>query len=149
MGYIVTFWRRSKRNPLKNCFRCRDFIFKGFISFFVKFSSFNGFKEDENYLISLACFLGPIIYNRIVKIASNITKRVYQKDKNLNIIGEGKVTLHIQTSDKEYNDIYFGGSQIISGTLNTDAKKGSSKIVLTDASKVRKNDLIKIWKNIP
>ena len=101
MGYIVTFWRRSKRNPLKSCSRYRDFTFKGFISFFVKFSSFNGFKEDENYLISLACFLGSIIYNRIVKIALNITKGVYQKDKNLNIIGEGKVTLHIQTSDKE------------------------------------------------
>ncbi|AKB81250.1 hypothetical protein MSBR3_0672 [Methanosarcina barkeri 3] len=114
-----------------------------------------GFFHAPNYANDAACIQAALDKSKsgdtitIRKGDYYITKGVYQKDKNLNIIGEGKVTLHIQTSDKEYNDIYFGGSQIISGTLNTDAKKGSSKIVLTDASKVRKNDLIKIWKNVP
>ena len=77
-----------------------------------------------------------------------ITKGIYQKNKSLNIIGEGKVTLHIQTSEKEINEIYFGGSLITSKTLYANAKKGSSQVVLTDASQVRQNDLIKIWKNV-
>jgi PKD repeat protein len=77
-----------------------------------------------------------------------ITKGIYQKNKNLNIIGEGKVTFHIQTSEKEYNDIYFGGALITSRNLYYNAKKGSSQIVLTNASQVRQNDLIKIWKNV-
>ena len=65
-----------------------------------------------------------------------ITKGIYQKNKSMNITGEGKVTLHIQTSEKEFNDIYFGGSLITSKTLSSNAKKGSSQVVLTDASKV-------------
>ncbi|MDQ1253693.1 MAG: hypothetical protein QG646_2880, partial [Euryarchaeota archaeon] len=65
---------------------------------------------------------------------------------NLNIIGEGKVTLNIQTSEKEYNEMYFGGSLITNKTLYADANKGSSQVVLTDASQVRQNDLIMIWK---
>ncbi len=77
-----------------------------------------------------------------------ITKGISQKNKNLNLIGEGKVTLHIKTSSKEINDIYFGGSLITSKILSTNVKKDSSKVILTDAFKVRKNDLIKIWKNI-
>ncbi len=77
-----------------------------------------------------------------------ITKVISQKNKNLNIVGKGKVTLYIQTSNKEINDIYFCGSLITNKTLHANAKKGSSQIVLTDASKVHKNDLIKIWKNV-
>ncbi|MFZ2498413.1 PKD domain-containing protein [Methanosarcina sp.] len=82
-----------------------------------------------------------------------ITKEIYQTNKSLNIIGEGKVTLHIQTPDrgvlKELNqEILFNGSLITSKNLSVNAKKGSSQVVLTDASQVRQNDLIKIWKNI-
>ena len=75
-------------------------------------------------------------------------KELFKKIKNLNIIDEGKVTLHIQTSAKEYNEIYFGGSLVTSKSLSADALKGSSQVVLTDASQVRQNDLIKIWKNV-
>ncbi len=77
-----------------------------------------------------------------------ITRGIYQKNKNLNIIGEGKVTLNIQTSEKEYNEIYFGGSLITNKNLYADANKSSSQIVLTNASQIRQNDLIKIWKNV-
>ncbi|AKB51075.1 Chitin binding protein [Methanosarcina barkeri str. Wiesmoor] len=114
-----------------------------------------GFFHTPNYANDATCIQAALDYSKsgdtitICKGDYYITKGVYQKNKNLNIIGEGKVTLHIQTSDKVYNDIYFGGSQIISGTLSADVKKGSSQVVLTDASKVRKNDLIKIWKNVP
>ncbi len=82
-----------------------------------------------------------------------LPKEIYQKDKSLNIIGKGKVTLHILTPDrgweKEPNrDIFFNGSLIASKNLSANAKKGSSQVVLTDASQVRQNDLIKIWKNV-
>ena len=82
-----------------------------------------------------------------------ITKEIYQTNKSLNIIGEGKVTLHIQTPDrgilKEMNqEIFFNGSLITSKNLSANANKGSSQVVLTDASQVRQNDLIKIWKNV-
>ena len=77
-----------------------------------------------------------------------ITKRIYQSSKSLNIIGEGKVTLHIQTPEKEFYGIYFSGSLITSKKLAANAKKGSSQVVLPDASQVRQNDLIKIWKNV-
>jgi len=77
-----------------------------------------------------------------------LTKGIYQKNKSLNIVGEGNVTIYIQTSDKEINEIYFGGSLIASNTLYDGANKGSSEVALTDASQVRQNDLIKIWKNV-
>lgn len=77
-----------------------------------------------------------------------ITNRIYQKDKSLNIVGEGEVTLHLQTAESESSGIFFTGSMITSKPLSADAKKGSSQIVLTDASQVRQNDLIKIWKNV-
>ena len=82
-----------------------------------------------------------------------ITKEIYQTNKSLNITGEGKVNLHIQTPDrgilKEMNqEILFNGSLITSKNLSANANKGSSQVVLTDASKVRQNDLIKIWKNV-
>jgi hypothetical protein len=114
-----------------------------------------GFFHTPNYANDATCIQAALDYSKsgdtitIRKGDYYITKGVYQKNKNLNIIGEGKVTLHIQTSNKVYNDIYFGGSQITSGTLSANAKEGSSQVVLTDASKVSKNDLIKIWKNVP
>jgi hypothetical protein len=85
-----------------------------------------------------------------------ITKEVYQTNKSLNIVGIGKVTLHIQTPNRgikgmlrETNqEILFNGSLITSKSLCANANKGSSQVVLTDASQVRKNDLIKIWKNV-
>jgi hypothetical protein len=77
-----------------------------------------------------------------------LTKGIYQINKNLNIVGEGKVTLHIQTSSGAINDIFFGGALITSKKLYANAFKGSSQVVLTDASQVRQNDLIKIWKNV-
>jgi len=114
-----------------------------------------GFFHTPNYANDAACIQAALDYSKsgdtitIRKGDYYITKGISQKNKNLNIIGEGNVTLHIQTSNTEYNDIYFGGSQITSGTLSTDARKDSSQVVLTDASKVSKNDLIKIWKNVP
>ncbi|AKB71733.1 hypothetical protein MSMAC_1843 [Methanosarcina mazei C16] len=77
-----------------------------------------------------------------------ITKRIYQKGKNLNIVGEGKVTLHLQTPEGLKNGLYFTGSTIKTTTLAANAQKGSSTIVLSDASQVRPNDLIKIWKDV-
>lgn len=88
-----------------------------------------GFFHTPNYANDAACIQAALDYSKsgdtitIRKGDYYITKGVYQKNKNLNIIGEGKVTLHIQTSNKEYNDIYFGGSQVTSGTLSTDAKR--------------------------
>ncbi|MDD4521736.1 MAG: PKD domain-containing protein [Methanosarcina sp.] len=113
-----------------------------------------GFFHTPNYANDAACMQAALDYSEsgdTITIRAGdyyITKGIYQKNKNLNIIGEGKVTLYIQTSNKEYNDIYFGGSLITSKTLSVNAKKGSSQVVLTDASQVRQNDLIKIWKNV-
>ncbi|AKB19679.1 hypothetical protein MSWHS_2816 [Methanosarcina sp. WWM596] len=76
-----------------------------------------------------------------------ITKRISQKDKSLNIIGEGKVTLHLKTAEGN-NNIRFAGSKITTQSLSANAQKGSSKVILSDASQVRQNDLIKIWKNV-
>ncbi|WP_230629057.1 PKD domain-containing protein [Methanosarcina barkeri] len=77
-----------------------------------------------------------------------ITKIIYQNGKNLKIIGEGKVIFHMKNPEKETYGILFRGSLIANKKLNTNANKGSSQVVLTDASRVRKNDLIKIWKNV-
>jgi hypothetical protein len=114
-----------------------------------------GFFYTPNYANEAACIQAALDYSKsgdtitIRKGDYYITKGISQKNKSLNIVGEGKVTLYIQTSNKEYNDIYFGGSLITSGTLNNNAKKGLSQVVLTDVSKVHKDDLIKIWKNVP
>ena len=82
-----------------------------------------------------------------------LPKEVNQTGKSLNILGEGKVTLHMLTPDrgtnKELNrEIFFNGSLITSTNLHANANKGSSQVVLTDASQVRQHDLIKIWKNV-
>ncbi len=76
-----------------------------------------------------------------------ITKKIYQKDKNLNIIGQGKVTFYLKTEEGYKNGLYFSGSIITNKPLSVNAQKGLSQIVLTDASQIRQNDLIKIWNN--
>ena len=77
-----------------------------------------------------------------------ITKRIYQKDKSLNIVGEGEATLHLQTAEGVNNGLYFEGSKITTQSLSVNAQEGSSQVVLNDASQVTKNDLIKIWKQV-
>ena len=73
-----------------------------------------------------------------------ITKRIYQKDKSLTIIGEGEVTLHLQTAEGVHNGLFFEGSQIT--TLTATAYEGSYQVALSDGSQVRAGDLLKIWK---
>ena len=77
-----------------------------------------------------------------------IAKQISQQDKSLNIVGEGKVTLHLQTAAGNGNGLYFSGSKITTQSLSANAQKGSSQVILSDASQVRQNDLIKIWKNV-
>jgi hypothetical protein len=113
-----------------------------------------GIFHTPNYANDAACIQAALDYSKsgdTITIREGnyyITKGIFQKDKNLNIIGEGNVTFYIQTSEKEINEIYFGGSLVTSNTLYTDARKGSSQVTLTDAYQVRPNDLIKIWKNV-
>ncbi len=113
-----------------------------------------GLFHTPNYANDAACIQAALDYSKsgdtitIRRGDYNITKGIYQTNKSLKIIGEGKVTLHIQTSAKVYNEIFFGGSLITSKNLSANADKGSSQVVLTDASQVRQNDLIKIWKNV-
>lgn len=113
-----------------------------------------GIFHTPNYANDAACIQAALDYSKsgdTITIREGnyyITKGIFQKDKNLNIIGEGNVTFYIQTSEKEINEIYFGGSLVTSNTLYTDARKGSSQVTLTDAYQIRPNDLIKIWKNV-
>jgi hypothetical protein len=113
-----------------------------------------GLFHSPNYVNDAACIQDALNNSKngdTITIRAgdyNLTKGIYQTNKNLNIIGKGEVTFHIQTSDKEFNEIFFNGSLITSTNLNTNAKKGSSQVVLTDASQVSQNDLIKIWKNV-
>ena len=113
-----------------------------------------GIFHTPNYANDATCIQAALDYSKsgdTITIREGnyyITKGIFQKDKNLNIIGEGNVTFYIQTSEKEINEIYFGGSLVTSNTLYTDARKGSSQVTLTDAYQVRPNDLIKIWKNV-
>ncbi|MDY0388584.1 MAG: PKD domain-containing protein, partial [Methanolobus sp.] len=73
-----------------------------------------------------------------------ITKRIYQKDKSLNIIGDGEVTLYLQTAEGVHNGLFFEGSQITKLTATAD--EGSYQVALSDGSQVRAGDLLKIWK---
>ncbi len=115
--------------------------------------------HTPNYENDSACIQAALNYS---KSGDTITiyggdyylpEEIYQTNKSLNIIGKEKVTLHLQTPDRGMNkevnrEIFFNGSNITNTNLSANAKKGSSQIVLTDASQVRKNDLIKIWKNV-
>jgi hypothetical protein len=75
-----------------------------------------------------------------------ITKCIKQYNKNLNIIGEGKVTLHLQNTDSVFG-LLFEGSRITNQQLSKSSYKGSSKITLINASQVRPGYLIRIWNN--
>jgi uncharacterized membrane protein len=113
-----------------------------------------GIFHTANYASDAACIQAALDSSKsgdTITICAGdyyITKGIYQKGKNLNITGEGKVTLYIKTSDKEYNELFFCGSVVASKTLSADAVKDSSQVVLNNASQVRQNDLIKIWKNV-
>jgi PKD repeat protein len=118
-----------------------------------------GYFHTPNYENDSACIQAALNYSKsgdtITIYGENyyLPEEIYQTNKSLNIVGKGKVTLHLQTPDRgmaqEVNrEIFFNGSIVANTTLSANAKKGSSKIVLTDASQVRKNDLVKIWKNV-
>jgi PKD repeat protein len=118
-----------------------------------------GFFHTPDYANDSACIQAALNYSKTGDTISilggdyYLPEEIYQTNKSLNIIGKGKVTLHLQTPDRGMNkevnrEIFFNGSNISNTTLSANAKKGSSKIVLTDASQVHKNDLIKIWKNV-
>ncbi|MDR7666032.1 PKD domain-containing protein [Methanosarcina sp. Z-7115] len=115
--------------------------------------------HTPNYTNDSACIQAALNYSQsgdTITIHGGdyyLPKEIYQRNKSLNIIGKGKVTLHLQTPDrgmdKEVNrEIFFNGSNITNTKLSANAKKGSSQLVLTDASQVRQDDLIKIWKNV-
>jgi len=119
----------------------------------------SGYFHTPNYANDSACIQTALNYSKsgdTITIQEGdyyLPEEIYQTGKSLNIIGKGKVTLHLQTPDRGMaeivnREIFFNGSNIVNTTLSAKAKKGSSKIVLTDASKVHKNDLIKIWKNV-
>jgi uncharacterized membrane protein len=113
-----------------------------------------GVFHTANYASDAACIQAALDSSKsgdTITICAGdyyITKGISQKGKNLNLTGEGKVTLYIKTSDKEYNELFFCGSVVASKTLSADAVKDSSQVVLNNASQVRQNDLIKIWKNV-
>lgn len=77
-----------------------------------------------------------------------INNRLTQYNKNLNIIGEGNVILRMQTAEGANNGLYLSGAIIGNRTLSANAVKGSTQIVLNDASNVRPNDIIKLWKDV-
>ncbi len=119
-----------------------------------------GIFHTHNYANDSACIQAALDNS---KSGDTITIRkgdyylpleIHQTGKNLNIVGEGKVTLHMLTPDRviknfpEQSQLFFNGSQVASTNISFNAKKSSSQIVLTDASQVRKNDLIKIWKKV-
>jgi hypothetical protein len=108
----------------------------------------------SNYSNDSACIQAALDYSKsgdTIIISEGeyfITKNITQNDKNLNIIGAGKVTLHLQTAEGENNGIVLAGSVITDQNLYSNAEKNSSEVVLMDSSLVRPNDLIKIWKNV-
>jgi PKD repeat protein len=115
--------------------------------------------HTPNYTNDSACIQAALNYSQsgdTITIHGGdyyLPKEIYQRNKSLNIVGKGKVTLHLQTPDrgmdKEVNrEIFFNGSNITNTKLSANAKKGSSQLVLTDASQVLQGDLIKIWKNV-
>ena len=115
--------------------------------------------HTPNYTNDSACIQAALNYSQsgdTITIHGGdyyLPKEIYQRNKSLNIIGKGKVTLHLQTPDRGMNkevnrEIFFNGSDITNTKLSANAKKGSSQLVLTDASQVRQGDLIKIWKNV-
>ncbi|RPJ77527.1 MAG: PKD domain-containing protein, partial [Alphaproteobacteria bacterium] len=108
-----------------------------------------GFFHTPNYANDSACIQAALDKSKsgdTITIRGGdyyITKEIYQTNKSLNIIGEGKVTLHIQTPNRgiagftpfelqEMNkEILFNGSLITSKNLYANAKKGSPQVILT------------------
>lgn len=78
----------------------------------------------------------------------NITKQVSQQNKDLSIIGVGNVTFDIKTGVAGQQAVYFSGKIIKAVSLASDASKGKTQIVLSNASNLQKSDLIQIWKNV-
>ncbi len=115
--------------------------------------------HTPNYANNSACIQAALDYSKsgdTITIREGdyyITNEISQANKSLNITGEGNVTFYIRTPDRGLaqevnNEILFNGSMIAKKRLYADAKNGSSQLTLTDASGVRPNDLIKIWKNV-
>jgi hypothetical protein len=83
-----------------------------------------GLFHSPNYANDAVCIQPALNYSKsgdtIIIRAGNyyITKGIHQTGKSLNIVGDGKVTLQIQTSSKEYNDLFFGGSLITNQKLS-------------------------------
>ena len=77
-----------------------------------------------------------------------VTKRVFQRGKSFNLIGEGTVNIYLKTGAGSQNGFYFEGSSVCSGTITQDAKQGDTSIILNDASQVHAGDLLKIWKHV-
>ena len=103
-----------------------------------------GIFHTPNYANDAACIQAALDYSKsgdTVTIREGnyyITKGIFQKDKNLNIIGEGNVTFYIQTSEKEINEIYFGGSLVTSNTTDKLTAKPIQKEPLFSISGIRK-----------
>ncbi len=118
-----------------------------------------GFFHTPDYATDSACIQAALDSSKsgdTITIRAgtyNITEEIYQANKSLNIIGDGEVTLDIQTPDRGVlkilnQEIFFNGTLVTGQNLSSSAKKGTSKVVLPDASQVSQNDLIKIWKNV-
>jgi uncharacterized membrane protein len=75
-----------------------------------------------------------------------ISRQIKELNKNLNIIGVGEVTFNLHTGSSP--GLCFAGSKITTQSLSRSAQTGSSQVILSDASQVRQNDLIQIWKNV-
>ncbi|RPJ72948.1 MAG: hypothetical protein EHM20_13035 [Alphaproteobacteria bacterium] len=112
----------------------------------------SGLYLTSNYSDDAACFQAALDNAQsgdtiIIREGDyQISRQIKELNKNLNIIGEGKVTFYLNTSTLP--GLYFAGSVITNESLSINAQKGSSHVVLNNASQVHQNDLIKIWKNI-
>ena len=73
----------------------------------------------------------------------DISKQISTTGKDLTIEGSGDVTLNINTGGSP--GLLLKGALITSQSITINAQKGSSKVVLSDASPVSQSDLIRIW----
>ncbi len=120
----------------------------------------SGIFHTHNYASDSACIQAALNSSKsgdTITISGGdyyLPIEVNQTGKSLNIIGKGKVTLNLRTPDRVIDDraiqsqILFNGSQVASPNISVNAYKGASQVVFIDASQVRQNDLIKIWKNV-
>lgn len=115
-------------------------------------STVSGLYLTSNYSDDAACFQAALDNAQsgdtitIREGDYQIARQIKELNKDLNIIGEGKVIFNLHTGSLP--GLYFAGSVIANENLSSNAQKGSSNVVLNNASQVRQNDLIKIWKNI-